>query len=65
MSLESMTGFCDTCDHCRVRGYDPRKEIMTISYWCEAKQRHVTPCEECKQWVEGGPCLRAREAFGR
>lgn len=58
-------GECGDCDHCRILGYDPRKEIMTLSYWCKPKNRHTSPGETCRQWVYGDPWARTKEAFGR
>lgn len=46
---------CCNCRHCCLVGYDPAKEVCTVSYWCEAKGRHTSPDKECGDWAaEGG-----------
>lgn len=53
-----MANNCSNCDNCGIVGYNPRKEINTISYWCEAK--HVNPGDSCTKWKKGNPWEKVR-----
>ena len=39
-----------SCKHFEEHGFDPRKEISTVSIYCRKKQRHISPgeCRNCK-----------------
>lgn len=55
---------CENCGKCVVIGYNPRKYINTISYWCEAKSKYVTPSKtDCPYWTEGDPWERAKQKW--
>lgn len=51
---------CDSCARCKIFGYNPRKYVNTISYWCELKHKHVTPQSPCARWTQGQPWREAR-----
>lgn len=62
---------CEDCAHCIVCGYDPRKEVMTISYVCDVDRTHCAPwrVSGCPTWELGDPWERAKrdweERYGR
>lgn len=56
---------CGTCGNCLALGYDPRKSIMTISYWCKPRNRHTSPDKTCDQWTLGDPWENAKSEWGK
>lgn len=56
---------CEVCGNCLALGYDPRKSIMTISYWCKLKNRHASPDKTCGQWTLGDPWENAKAEWDK
>ena len=67
MHVSRWTGdVCASCEHCHLVGYDPRKEVCTVSYLCDLRNGHVSPCGACDDYKRGGPHREAKEdANGR
>lgn len=50
-----MSDGCHNCDNCRILGYNPKKFVNTISYWCNEKDGHTSTFKKCEKWSKGNP----------